>query len=100
MGQVNPASDPFRDPVGHTVREVLPILADVALGERPMKDAIEPLDRLMRIRAVQEMAPSQAVGFLMRPNASLALMAFDVYLRCREELHTVQIRELRRRVRA
>jgi hypothetical protein len=100
LGQLNPASDPFRDPVGHTLREVLPVLAEVALGERPVKEAIAPLERLMRIRAVQDIAPSQAVGFLLRPNAALALMAFDMYVRCLEDLHTVQIRELRRRARS
>ena len=94
---VNPATDPFHNPVGHTVGEVLPILADVALGERPLADAAEPLDRLMRIRAVQEVRPSEAVGFLL-PHASLALMAFDAYMRCREELHAIQLRELRKRV--
>jgi RsbT co-antagonist protein rsbRD N-terminal domain len=115
LGPLAPAADPFRDPVGYTVREALPVLLDVALGSNPVEDAVAPLERLMRIRAVQDLTPAQAVGFLfeLKPLLrefggpadfardgridALALLAFDRYVRCREDAHAIQLRELRRR---
>lgn len=105
--------DPFRNPVGHTMREVLPALLDVVLGRIPEDDAAAPLERLIRIRAVQDLTPGQAIGFLFQLNPllreqvgkdeametrvnRLALTAFDLYVSCREQMHAIQIKELRR----
>lgn len=114
VDQPSAPSDPFRNPVGHAIRDVLPALLDVVLGCVPVLEVRAPLERLMRIRAVQDCTPAQAVAFLfaLKPllrdrmglDAAmedridrLALLAFDQYLRCREEAHVVQLRELHRR---
>jgi hypothetical protein len=106
--------DPFRNPVGHAMRETLPTLLDAILGRTPVDNAAAPLERLIRIRAVQHLTPGQAIGFLFQLNPllrervgkdqaledrvnSLALMAFDVYMSCREQMHAIQLKELRRR---
>lgn len=106
--------DPFRNPVGHAMREAFPVLLDVVLGRIPAGDAAATLERLIRIRAVQDFTPGQAVGFLfqliplLRERAGrddaledgvngLALMAFDRYVSCREQVHAIQLKELRRR---
>ena len=75
------------------------------------------LDRVIRVRAVQDFQPSAAVGFvfdlkdLLRESAGqsavesldeldrrierLALRAFDVYMNCREEMWKIRLREIR-----
>jgi hypothetical protein len=107
-------ADPFRNPVGHALREALPALLDVVLGAAPAGGAAAPLDRLIRIRAVQDFTPAQAIGFLftLKPllrerlgfDAALedridrlALEACGQYLQCREEAYAIQKNELLRR---
>ena len=107
--------DQFRNPVGYAMREALPALLDVVLGRIPAADAAAPLERLMRIRAVQDLSPGQAIGFVFQLNPllrewgvkdqaledrvnGLVLTAFDLYVNCREQAHAIQLKELRRRV--
>jgi hypothetical protein len=82
-------------------------------------DELTPaLDRVVRIRAVQDFEPSVAVGFvfdlkhLLRKTAGegadgtlaeldhrierLGLCAFDVYMSCREEMWKIRLREIRK----
>jgi hypothetical protein len=109
--------DQFRNPVGHAMREALPVLLDVVLGRIPAADATAPLERLIRIRAIQDLTPGQAIGFIFLLNPllrehvakdealqdrlnGLALTAFDLYVSCREQAHRIQLKELRRRVKA
>jgi hypothetical protein len=73
------------------------------------------LDALIRIRAVQDLTASQAVGFvfLLKPILRelapvddslndridrLALMAFDKYMQCREQLADIRVNEGQRRM--
>src|ERR1035441_8462243 len=63
--------DQFRNPVGHAMREALQALLDVDLGRIPAADAAAPLERLMRIRAVQDLSPGQAIGFVFQLNPLL-----------------------------
>jgi len=114
--------DPFRNPVGHTLREGLAtllqeLLGDDLLGELNAERVQPALDAIIRIRAVQDLTPSQAVGFvfLLKPilrelapehdQAQLhdridrvALMAFDKYMQCREQLADIRVSEGRRRM--
>jgi hypothetical protein len=107
--------DPFRNPVGHTLRESLTTLFEQLQGNMD-KDHIAPaLDAIIRIRAVQDLTASQAVGFvfLLKPIVReltpepdqvalseridrLALMAFDKYMQCREQLADIRLSEGRR----
>lgn len=99
--------------MGHALRETLPVLLDAVLGRVSVADAAVPLGQLIRIRAVQDLTPGKAVGFLFelypllretvpaeeledRVN-QLALVAFDLYMRCREQVHAIQLKDLRRR---
>jgi hypothetical protein len=79
------------------------------------------LDAIIRIRAVQDLTASQAVGFVfllkpilleLQPERNpvlldvllndridrLALMAFDKYMQCREQLADIRVNEGRRRI--
>jgi hypothetical protein len=107
--------DPFRNPVGHTLRQSLTTLFEELRGDMETERLAPALDALIRIRAVQDLTASQAVGFvfLLKPilrelapmDASLndridrlALMAFDKYMQCREELADIRVNEGQRRM--
>jgi hypothetical protein len=106
--------DRFRHPIGYALRERLPVLLDIVLGDAEPDGAVPPLDELIRIRAVQQFSASEAVSFifLLKPVLrerfgcdarleeridALALMAFDSYMQCREKLLALRVNEARRR---
>jgi hypothetical protein len=131
--------DPFRNPVGHTLREGLPVLLDGLLGGADAATVESVLDGIVRIRAVQDFTPAQAVAFIFllkpvirdarsgppHPSCApwkggeekgegvapvealaaldarvdeLALLAFDLFMRCRERMSEIRVGEARRRV--
>jgi hypothetical protein len=109
--------DPFRNPVGHTLREGLAILLDEVLGKMDVSRTHAALEAIVRLRAVQDFTPGQAVAFVFqlkriaRQEAAggelelfdsrvdeMALLAFDLYMKCREKLYEIKADEARRRV--
>jgi RsbRD-like negative regulator of sigma factor len=118
--------DAFANPVGHVLSTELPILAaSVAREEEPSEEAASALEAIVRIRAVQEMAPSRAVAFVwllrdairaeLAPELAggayaeelaaverrierLALHAFDTYVALREQVFRLRQEELKRSV--
>ncbi len=116
--------DPFRNPVGETLRTALTALAGELLGDFDRPRAAAALEDIVRIRAVQDFTPAEAVGFVLlargaarsvagrgdggaRPGSlealdarvdELVLVAFDLFARCREEIHAIGARAARRRV--
>ena len=105
-------ADPFHNPVGATVTGALRDLYDGLAAGREAAELEGPIDRLVRLRAVQGFAPSAAVSFpllvrravretlageeLERAAGALAafeeterellLAAVDRYVACREQL--------------
>ena len=117
VGFLRGEKDPFRNPVGHTLREGLAVLFDEILGEMDEPRITAALDAIVRIRAVQDYTASQAVAFLFllkevlrekSPAADLAmlenridrmaLLAFDLYMKCREKIYEIKAEEAKRRV--
>jgi hypothetical protein len=117
--------DQFKNPVGQSIHRATEAILDGALLERDAEGVPEALEALVRIRAVQDFSPSEAVAFVFllkravrevlegasaeRPPASLlselesrvdalALTAFEIYTRCREELFEIRLRASQRRV--
>jgi hypothetical protein len=115
-------ADAFRNPIGHTVKESLAGLLDELLGEMDVEKVKPLLDGIVRIRAVQDFSASQAVAFLFALKTvvrdatraqegleaaelaildsridELALLAFDLFMRCREKVYEVSANEARRR---
>ena len=112
-------ADPFANPVGHTVREGLGRLYDRFVADVPASELSAAIDGIVRIRAVQEFSPSAAVGFvytlrgILREELAdtaldpadraalengvdrLALVAFDVYMQCREKIFEIRVREIK-----
>ncbi len=116
--------DQFRNPAGLTFRESLPALYEALLSGGPISSAVRALDAVIRLRAVQDFSAAQAVSFvfllkeILREMASredcrdaiptdltaferrideLALLAFDLFMKCREQIWDIRARELSRR---
>ncbi|MBW2466013.1 MAG: RsbRD N-terminal domain-containing protein [Deltaproteobacteria bacterium] len=113
--------DRFANPIGFTISEGLQNLFSILIEERELGEAAKPLEDLIKLRAVQDFSPSQAVIFVyllkniireeldrdlksdevMKTLAVLdsridkiALMAFDSYMDCRERLHQIRVNEV------
>ena len=117
--------DPFANPVGHTLRTELSNVLDELLFEEGRERLAEFLERVIRIRAVQDFSPAAAIAFVFDLKAILreellpvvereglldelfrlevrldeaALIAFNVYSKCREELARLRVEEVKRNV--
>ncbi len=117
--------DRFANPVGTTISKEIENLYDELIeGLEP--DRVSPLlDRIIRIRAIQDFSPSQAVNFVFLLKKSikketsneilkdqlsedlaiiesriddLALLAFDIYMSCREKLYDIRANEAKNQV--
>jgi len=110
-------TDPFRNPVGFTIRQALDVLLDELLLGMDTGKVTAALDSIVQIRAVQDFTPSQALEFLFQLKAILrghdlgpsqdlldsriddmALQAFDLYVKYRERTYQVKANEARRQV--
>lgn len=117
--------DPFRNPVGHTLRETLPALFDRLVEGADAATVTRLLDPIVRIRAIQDFSAGQAVAFIfllkrvMRealgdetdkgPNGEdlavlearideVALLGFDLFMKCREQIYEIKTNEAKRRL--
>jgi hypothetical protein len=109
--------DRFRNPVGHTLKEGLATLLDEITGEMDTAKIRPALESIVRLRAVQDFTAAQATGFvftlrgilydnlegggppsLQKRIDEVALLAFDLYMRCREEIYEIKAREGQREV--
>jgi hypothetical protein len=118
-------SDPFRNPVGHTLKGALPVLFDQLLWGTDADKVTPALDSIVRIRAIQDFTAGQAVAFVFllkkvlreelrseiqsdREGEGLAaiegridemaLLAFDLFMKCRERIYEIKANEARRRM--
>jgi hypothetical protein len=115
----------FANPVGTTFERELRALVDALADNAPWTELERALDEIVRIRAVQDAAPSQAVGFvfalkdvlrevlqveLTQPELQaelrdldahidrMGLLVFDLYTRQREKVAQLRINDVKRRV--
>jgi len=117
--------DPFANPVGNTLSVNLGPLFDGLLNGMDYKTIISHLDPILKVRAVQPiLSTSQSTGFIfllkkviresLKKELSdkdilkellsfeskideLTLIAFDVYLKCREKVYEIKANEERNR---
>lgn len=113
--------DTFTNPVGGTARRSMEALLDALIKNAPPEELTPLLDPLIRIRAVQTMfTPSQATAFILdlKPIIRtrfankiddpqdrrelqelenridrLLLIAFDIFIRCREKIYHLKATE-------
>ena len=113
----------FANPVGHTIRRGTEAMFDAILQGTDFDKVFPFLDEIIKIRAIQDFTPSQAVSFILSlkkiireelasnaPGAStsgelpefddridsLALASFDMYMKYRERLCNLKANESRR----
>jgi hypothetical protein len=116
--------DRFANPVGYTISTEISSLFDQLTNEMDREDVLVSVDNILKIRAVQDFSPGQAVEFcfalknvvrslLMQSSPdidmmadllefesridSLALFAFETYMNCRERIHQIRTNEIRKR---
>jgi hypothetical protein len=114
--------DQFANPVGRTIFEGIESIYDQLVGEGDANKISLFLDNIIRVRAIQEFSPSQAVGFIfglkriikdklereIQQNGiseewgafepkidTLALLCFDIYTKCRQEIFNIRVNEVR-----
>lgn len=113
----------FTNPVGFTLSEGIEGLFDGLLKGLIRDDVFRFLDSIVRIRAIQDFSPSEAVSFifhlkkvirrelgneiLQQPGMAdeltafdssiddLALFSFDIFMKCREKIYELKANEAR-----
>jgi len=112
--------DRMNNPIGYTVAEGVKELYTILSEGAELDGAREHLEKIIKIQAVQDCSPSKAVSFIFQSKQlvrdalvkcdsghevkwlsdfesrvdAVSLMAFDIYMECREQLHRVRVREL------
>jgi hypothetical protein len=116
--------DQFRNPVGYTSSKSIGTVFDQLVSGMEREPLLDALDGIIRIRSVQDLTPSEAIGFIFQLKTAIreiaerqldgprqqqqlleleskvdeiALLGFEKYTECRERLH--QIGKPRLRVR-
>jgi len=114
--------DPFANPVGRTISIGLDALFNELLKEMDNETITSFLDPIIRIRAIQNFSPAQAVSFIfllkkaIRENIKkevpeeqlfselllfeskidqLAMIAFNLYMQCKEKIYDLKANEMR-----
>jgi hypothetical protein len=114
--------DPFANPVGRTISIGLEALFNELLKEMDYEIITSFLDPIIRIRAIQNFSPAQAVSFIFllkkatRENIKkevseeqlfselllfeskidqLAMIAFNLYMKCKEKIYDLKANEMR-----
>jgi hypothetical protein len=114
--------DPFANPVGRTISIGLEALFNELLKEMDYEIITSFLDPIIRIRAIQNFSPAQAVSFIfllkkaIRENIKkevseeqlfselllfeskidqLAMIAFNLYMQCKEKIYDLKANEMR-----
>ncbi len=117
--------DQFANPVGSTLSHGLEALFDGIVNGNDSEKMIEILDPVVRIRAIQDFKPSEAVFFVVYLKKiirktfkkeisngliadelvkfesrvdDLSLLAFDVYMGCRETLFSIKANQEKSKV--
>lgn len=114
--------DDIANPVGCTISEGIESIYDELLKESESDQISLFLDNIIRVRAIQDFAPSQAVSFIfglkdiirevleseIRQGEiseeliafeskidGLALLCFDIYNQCRQKIFEIRVNEVR-----
>lgn len=113
----------FSNPVGHTISQGIDGLFDEILHGIDSEKLFPFLNDIIKIKAVQDFSPSKAVSFVFLLKQAireemgseikkkqmsdelrlfeeqideLALLSFDIYMKCRERIYEIKADEVRR----
>lgn len=112
--------DKFANPVGYILSENIENLFNELINDRDIDKCALYLDGIIRVRAVQNFFPSQAVSFIFDLKHivkeeientgdgifyefkefeylidKLAMLAFDIYMKCREQIFEIKVSEIK-----
>lgn len=112
--------DSFNNPVGFTISQETKAIYEQLLQEMNSDKLSTSLENILKIRAVQDFSPSQAVSFIFLLKKAvkeelanqgdhafeellefdhkvdkLALLAFDIYMKSREKIFQLRVNEVR-----
>ncbi len=117
--------DPFANPVGHALRVGLTAVVEALADGKEPHEVCPHLDEIIRMRAIQEFAPSEALAFVFllkeatraelgnavaEPSLAaelaefdrridrIGLLAFDGYVSNREKVYQLRVNEMKRSV--
>lgn len=115
----------FANPVGNTLRIGIEKIFEALLEDSDSEKVCSQLNEIIKIRAVQDLTPSRAISFVfdlkkiirsvlkkeLRASEirsaleafetridQVALFAFDIFVRCREQLYALRVDEVKRSV--
>lgn len=115
----------FQNPVGHNTYQGLEGILDEFLGGMETEKLSTHLDKILRIKAVQDFSASKAVAFVFllkniirneletdwpihknhndymaidKRIDDISLLAFEVYMKCRETIYQLRIDEVKKRI--
>jgi len=115
--------DRFANPVGHAFSQGIESLLEALLEEKDLTEGLPFLDDMIKVRAVQDFTPAKAVSFIFKLKKvvreelkkeikqdhledavltyeaqidDLALLAFNIYVTCRDQLNQLKTDELKR----
>ena len=121
-GFLSQEKDRFANPVGHTFSQALEAIYQEICGEMRHERLSECLTEIIKVRVVQDFSPSEVVEFVFLLKAvlrnelaaeveekgfigelleiesridRLALLALDIYTRCRDKIHEIKLKEIR-----
>ena len=114
--------DRFANPIGSIISEGIEALYDELIGGMNPDRLYACLDSIIRVRAVQDFSPSDAIAFIMYLKKvvreeleseikekrlfgellkfesridDMVLLTLDIYMKCREQIHEIRAKELR-----
>ena len=123
-GFLRKQKDRFQNPVGYAITQSIGPIYDQVASAMDTEQLLEALDGIVRIRSVQDFTPTETIGFVFQLKAVIraeigdrlrdlerwnelaelesridrvALLAFEKYTECRENLHQVRNREVESR---
>jgi hypothetical protein len=112
--------DRFVNPVGFTFSKGIEAIFSELLNDMNREKLSLPLENIVKIRSIQDFSPSQAIGFIFLLKKAIqevlgsriqekqvveewlkfqlkidqmALLAFDVYMKCKEKIYEIRVRE-------
>lgn len=115
--------DRFNNPIGSCIREVTEDIYTGLIENVKIDELFVALDRIIRIRSVQDYTPSQAIAFMNALKLAirhkcedidtdenfrafldlesridrLTFLAFDIYMQCREKIYEIRINDMKRK---
>jgi hypothetical protein len=117
--------NPFANPVGDALTRGITGVCECLIGEKAPDNIRGHLEKIIKIRAVQDFSPSQAISFVFllknvirhelgekidNPDLAagvaefdsrideIALLAFDIYVEYREQIYNLRVNEVKRSV--